>query len=115
MTSSQTALSTILAIWFQQECAQLLKCSPLTLCCAGPIFSTLFGRVANLWHRSTALELSPCCLLTCCRSIAESRAAFEAEPDHGLLGKSFTRIFNVGWNYVIKVMRVSFSAEGCLR
>ncbi|QKF93535.1 hypothetical protein QKU48_gp0077 [Fadolivirus algeromassiliense] len=47
--------------------------------------STWFGRIRDLWQ-----------------NIAESRTAFERTPDTGLLGKSFTRIFNVLWNYGVK-------------
>jgi len=36
------------------------------------------------------------------RNIAKSRAKFEATPDRGLLGKNFTRIFNLIWNYICK-------------
>jgi hypothetical protein len=52
----------------------------------GPVFSTLFGRVAHLWSR-----------------IRASRASFEAAPDRGLLSKSVVRPFNLAWNYVCKV------------
>jgi len=48
-------------------------------------FKTWFGTIASLWN-----------------NIKESRLRFESEVDDGILGKSFTRIFNVLWNYVIK-------------
>ncbi|KAK3789575.1 hypothetical protein RRG08_016254 [Elysia crispata] len=35
-------------------------------------------------------------------NVASSRAAFEAAPDTGFLGKSMTRHFNRLWNYVLK-------------
>ena len=36
------------------------------------------------------------------KHVSTSRDRFENTPDKGLLGKSFTRILNVIWNYVIK-------------
>lgn len=46
---------------------------------------TWFGRIKLLWE-----------------NISRSRQEFEDTPDTGILGKSFTRIINVLWNYVIK-------------
>ena len=46
---------------------------------------TWLGRLKNLWHH-----------------ISNSRSTFEASPDTSILGKSFTRIFNLIWNYCIK-------------
>jgi hypothetical protein len=47
--------------------------------------NTLMSRLRALW-----------------RHVRKSRADFENEPETGLLGKSFTRHLNRGWNYVIK-------------
>ena len=47
--------------------------------------NTWFGRIGNLW-----------------RNISKSRREFEAKEENGLLGKSFTRIFNWLWNYLGK-------------
>jgi hypothetical protein len=35
-------------------------------------------------------------------SVSKSRRDFEGRPDTGFLGKNFTRIFNVFWNYCLK-------------
>ncbi|XWV25579.1 structural ppiase-like protein [Tupanvirus deep ocean] len=48
-------------------------------------FKTWFGRLASLYD-----------------NISKSIADFENKPEHGILGKSFTRIFNRIWNYVFK-------------
>lgn len=36
--------------------------------------------------------------------ISSSREHFEEQPDRGIFGKKFTRIFNLIWNYVIKLI-----------
>jgi len=46
---------------------------------------TWLGRVVGLWT-----------------NIVRSRNTFESKPDTGILGKSFTRIFNMAWNYGLK-------------
>ncbi|XP_013411124.1 uncharacterized protein LOC106174227 isoform X2 [Lingula anatina] len=46
---------------------------------------TLASRLGSLWQH-----------------VAKSRRQFEAEPDRGFLGKSFTRHLNRFWNYVLK-------------
>lgn len=52
-----------------------------------PISETItwFGRVSNLW-----------------RSIKKSRDDFEKTKDTGILGRTFTRILNIIWNYGVK-------------
>ena len=35
--------------------------------------------------------------------ISSSRKHFEEQPDRGIFGKNFTRIFNLIWNYIIKL------------
>lgn len=47
--------------------------------------STWFGRIRDLWQ-----------------NISNSRNAFETTPDTSILGKDFSRIFNVLWNYGVK-------------
>lgn len=47
--------------------------------------STWFGRIRDLWQ-----------------NISDSRDQFESAPETGFLGKSFTRIFNLLWNYGVK-------------
>jgi hypothetical protein len=47
--------------------------------------NTWFSRVASLWY-----------------NISESRGEFESQPDTGILGKSFSRVFNLIWNYLVK-------------
>ena len=36
--------------------------------------------------------------------ISSSRRLFEEQPDRGIFGKKFTRIFNLIWNYIIKLI-----------
>ena len=52
---------------------------------AGTKYATWIGRINNIWTH-----------------IGNSRRTFEAEPDTGFFGKSFTRPFNCIWNYVFK-------------
>ncbi len=48
-------------------------------------YKTWFGRIRNLW-----------------KNISQSRTDFENKTENGILGKTFTRIFNVLYNYIIK-------------
>jgi hypothetical protein len=48
-------------------------------------YKTWFGRICNLW-----------------KNISQSRVNFENRPENGILGKSFTRIFNILYNYLAK-------------
>lgn len=52
---------------------------------SGSKWNTWFGRIRALW-----------------RNISDSRKQFEATPEGGFFGKSFTRPFNVIWNYFFK-------------
>lgn len=51
----------------------------------GSKYTTWFGKIRKLW-----------------RNIQTSRREFEEAPDEGFFGKSFTRPFNIVWNYVFK-------------
>eukprot|EP00012_Vannella_robusta_P005994 CAMPEP_0206196176 /NCGR_PEP_ID=MMETSP0166-20121206/8287_1 /ASSEMBLY_ACC=CAM_ASM_000260 /TAXON_ID=95228 /ORGANISM="Vannella robusta, Strain DIVA3 518/3/11/1/6" /LENGTH=260 /DNA_ID=CAMNT_0053613591 /DNA_START=169 /DNA_END=947 /DNA_ORIENTATION=+ len=50
------------------------------------VYSTLCSRIMALWN-----------------SVRQSRAEFEAQPDTGFLGKGVSRVFNIFWNYAIKM------------
>ena len=43
------------------------------------------------------------------RHVRRSRAAFESEPETGLIGKGFTRHLNRAWNYIVKGALGSFA------
>lgn len=46
---------------------------------------TWMGRISALW-----------------KNISDSRKRFETNDQHGIMGKGFTRIFHVVWNYLVK-------------
>jgi len=53
------------------------------------------------------------------RHVRRSRAAFESEPETGLIGKGFSRHLNRAWNYVAKgalgtIVLVCVSVPACL-
>jgi hypothetical protein len=68
---------------FQPDRTVNTKTGELEPC--GTKFTPWLGRVRNLW-----------------RHISGARQEFEAAPDEGFFGKSFTRPFNLFWNYVCK-------------